>query len=105
MRNRAKSALASAGYSISETSAIALLIDFAAQNAGLEPGNYYNHRDPNRKQVAIGRKAFRDEGRAISADWRRVKEALMQCAIDGVTDADVIAAAPGRLVDGWNGCQ
>lgn len=89
LTNRAKSALATAGYPIKETSAIAQLVAFAAQNSGIEFANYGEWR------------SFKSEQRSISEDWRRFKQALAVAAIDGVTDSDVIAEAPhafsGRL--------
>lgn len=73
--------------------AIAALVEFAAQRSGIDPRDY--GFDPN------GRKAYKDEVRAISADLRRFREALKIAAAEGVTDADVIAEAPhafsGRL--------
>jgi hypothetical protein len=89
LSNRAKSALATAGYPVNENSAISQLAAFAAQNSGLEFGNYGDLR------------AYKSEQRSISEDWRRFKQALYVAAIEGVTDAEVIAAAPsafsGRL--------
>lgn len=94
--NRARAALASAGYAVQDNPAISALVAFAAQNPGLEPGNYYSEaRDSN------GRRAFAQESRAISADWRWLKSALQEAAAEGVKDADVIAEGPhafsGRL--------
>jgi hypothetical protein len=94
--NRARAALATAGYDIASNPAIAALVAFAAQNPGLEPGNYISDpRDLN------GRRAFASEARSISADWRRFKAALVEAGTEGVTDAQVIEAAPrafsGRL--------
>lgn len=96
LTNRAKSALATAGYPVNESSAIAQLVAFAAQNSGIDPRNYFdNWGDKN------GVKAFKDEQRSISEEWRRFKQALQVAAIEGVTDADVISEAPhafsGRL--------
>lgn len=69
--------------------AIAALTAFAAQNAGLEFGNYGDVR------------AYREEQRNISEDWRRFKDAVAVAVAEGVTDAHVIAEAPhafsGRL--------
>lgn len=99
--NRAKSALATAGYSVVETSAIAQLAAFAAQNSGIDFRNYYDPRDCNKQAVRDGRRAYASECRSITADWKRFKDALIQAGVDCVTDADVIAAAPqafsGRL--------
>lgn len=96
LSNRAKSALATAGYPVNETSAIAQLVAFAAQNSGIDPRNYFSDwRDGN------GVKAFKDEQRSISEGWRRFKKALNIAGAEGVTDADVISEAPhafsGRL--------
>lgn len=69
--------------------AIFALVEFAAQNPGLEYGNYGNAQ------------SYRAESRDIGQDWQRFKGALAVAAIEGVTDADVIAEAPhafsGRL--------
>lgn len=100
LTNRAKSALATAGYPVNETSAIAQLVAFAAQNSGIEAGNYFSPYDQG-ANLRNGVKAFKDEQRSISQEWRRFKQALTVAAIEGVTDADVIAEAPhafsGRL--------
>ncbi len=104
LTTRSKTALALAGYVLEETSAIAQLVAFAAQNSGIDPRNYYDPHDRicGRMQTyRDGVKAFNDERRSISRDWSRFKEALHTAAIEGVTDADVIAEAPhafsGRL--------
>ena len=101
LTNRAKSALATAGYSLNNDSAITQLTAFAAQNSGIERGNYYNCRDANRQSVRDGRRAFAQECRSITADWKRFKDALIQAALDGVTSDDLIREAPhafsGRL--------
>lgn len=69
--------------------AIAALVAFAAQNPGLEFGNY----------GAVA--PYKQEQRSISEDWRRFKDALAIAVHEGVTDAHVIAEAPhafsGRL--------
>lgn len=89
LTNRAKSALATAGYSVLESSAISQLVAFAAQNSGLEYANYGEL------------KSYNQEARSISQDWRRFKAALIAASLSGVTDANVIAEAPhafsGRL--------
>jgi hypothetical protein len=99
MRNRAEKALTAAGINTEKNRAIAKLIDYAAQNPGLEFGNY--------GEV----KAYRAELRSITADWRRVCIALEECAALGVTDKIVIEAAKraysGRLewkIDKWHYC-
>lgn len=101
LSNRAKSALATAGYPVNPQSAIAQLVAFSAQNSGLDVRNYTTGADRWRD----GWKAYQTEARSISADWRRVKAALITAGAEGVTDADVIAEAPqaysGRLE--WNG--
>ena len=74
---------------------------FAAQNSGIERGNYYDYRDPNIQARRDGRRAFNQRARSITADWQRFKLALAACALENVTSTDVIAAAPhafsGRL--------
>lgn len=72
------------------------LVDYAAQNPGLEYRNYYSDwRDTN------GVAAFRSESRNIQSAWRRVCAAVQEASNVGVTDADLIAEAPhaysGRL--------
>lgn len=84
--NRARAALASAGYSETNNPAIAQLTAYAAQNPGLDAANYGFDRQ--------GRSAFATEGRTISKAWRDYKAALIEAAADGVTDEDVIAEAP-----------
>lgn len=89
MKTKATNALAGTRYNVENAPAICGLIDFAAQNSGLEFANYGNHA------------AYGQEARSISADWRRVKSALMEAAAEGVTDEVIIAEAPhafsGRL--------
>lgn len=97
MSNRAKSALASAGYSVNEGLAISQLAAFAAQNSGLDFRNYYTPGDGRPGAWREGRKAYTQEARSIGADWRRFKAALVLAAAENVTDADVIAAAPGAF--------
>lgn len=84
--------------------AIAALVEFAAQNSGIESHNYYDPYDlqAGRKSVYYhGLRAYRQEVRSIGGDWKRFKEALQVAIVEGVTDADVIAEAPhafsGRL--------
>lgn len=104
LSNRAKSALATAGYSIVEGLAIPQLVAFAAQNSGIEPRNYYDPYDlqvGRRETYRDGVQAFKSEQRSISEAWRRFKEALCIAAAEGVTDTEVITEAPhafsGRL--------
>lgn len=97
LTNRAKSALATAGYSTNNDSALTQLCAFAAQNSGLDARNYVTMHSHDRE----GWKAYHQEARKISNDWREFKSLLMVAAIDNVTSDDVIAAAPnafsGRL--------
>ena len=89
MRKRAIEALRTTTYTEGFEPAICALADFAAQNAGLEFGNYGD------------RAAYAQEARDIGNDWKRFKLALQAASDARVTDADVIAAAPtafsGRL--------
>jgi len=90
MTKRAQKAIeATYGTRIDENPAIAALVEFAAQNSGLE---YVNYGDP---------KSYRQEARSINQDWQRFKAALSTASIEGVTDKEVIAEAPhafsGRL--------
>lgn len=69
------------------------LLDYAAQNPGLD---YRNYGEPG---------PYRSELRSIGKDWERVQN-LARAAIGlGVTDAEIIAKGPrafsGRLT--WNG--
>ncbi len=105
MTKRAENALRMAGYNPSDVPVIAALADFASQNSGIDPRNYFSSwTDKN------GYRAFKSEQRSISEDWRRFKSALMEAGAEGVTDADVLAEAPsaysGRLEwhGGWKYC-
>lgn len=73
--------------------AICALVEFAAQNPGIDLANY--GFDAN------GRRAYRSESRSITHDWKRFQNALWEALASGVTDAEVIAEAPhafsGRL--------
>lgn len=104
LSNRAKSALATAGLAINESSAIAQLVAFAAQNSGIDSSNYYDPHDRFVGRIGIhleGVRSYNQECRCISLDWRRFKEALITAAAEGVTDEIVIRVAPhafsGRL--------
>lgn len=98
LTNRARAALAAAGYAPENNPAIAQLVAFAAQNSGIDPRNYF---DPGYDQGGSGRRAYKQEARSISKAWREFKDALTIAGSEGVTDADVIAEAPhaysGRL--------
>lgn len=100
LTNRARAALAAAGYDPANNPAIAQLVAFAAQNPGLEYGNYGNPT------------SYNQEARSISKAWREFKDALVIAGSEGVSDAEVIAEAPhaysGRLeweVVGRNGAR
>lgn len=69
--------------------ALFALVNYAAQNPGLEPGNYGTGMD--------GWRALQEESRNIGNDWKRFKTALAECASEGVTDAQVIEAAKGAF--------
>lgn len=84
--------------------AIVELVNFASQNGGLEPRNYYDPFDlknGRRDTYAQGVKAYNSELRSINADWVRFKKALIEAAADRVTEEQVIEAAKsafsGRL--------
>lgn len=89
MKTRTRNALIGTRYTVENSPAMCALIDFAAQNAGLDFANYGNHA------------AYGQEARSISQDWRRVKAALAEASAEGVTDDGLIAEAPrafsGRL--------
>lgn len=98
LTNRARAALAAAGYAPENSPAIAQLVAFAAQNSDIDPRNYF---DPGYDRDGSGRRAYGSEARSISKAWREFKDALTIAGSEGVTDADVIAEAPhaysGRL--------
>lgn len=76
-------------YDPAANPAIGKLVEFAAQNPGLEFGNYGNWP------------AYNQERASITRDWKRFIVALRAASAAGVTDQDVIEAAPrafsGRL--------
>ena len=80
--------------------ALAALVDFAAQNPGLDARNYISSWDD-----AHGRAVYRAESRRITRDWQDVCRALVRCKDTGASDADVIEAAArawgGRYT--WDG--
>lgn len=106
IRKRALAALDLAGIDPASCPALAALIDYAAQNAGLDARNYFSSwsdRD--------GRRAYNEDGRSILNDWRDVKRALADCGSVGVLDAEVIEASKsafsGRMTwtgDHWDYC-
>lgn len=91
MKNRTAKALAGTPYIVAPYAfkALVALVDYAAQNPGLEYGNY---GDPV---------SYNAESRSIRKDWARVCEAVQEAARAGVGDKEVIEAAPqafsGRL--------
>ncbi len=95
---RADKILQATRYTREANPAIAALVDFAAQNPGLDPRNYF---DPKFDRDGNGRAAFNEERANITADFRRFRLALAEASQEGVSDADVIAEAPsafsGRL--------
>jgi hypothetical protein len=70
-----------------------LLADFAAQNPGLELGNYGHD--------ANGLRAYHSEARDIRKDWQRFKTAWVEAMIEGVKAVHIIEASKsafsGRL--------
>ena len=73
-----------------------LLAQFAAQNPGLDYGNYcsgWNDID--------GRRAYSSESRKITRDLARVREAMHEAYYAGATDSDIdqacISAFSGRI--------
>lgn len=84
--------------------AIRELVNFASQNSGMNRADYGFDRN--------GSQAYREESRAIGQDWRRFMQSVAVAIGEGVTDKDVLAAAPGaysgRLEwkgDHWNYCS
>lgn len=88
--------LEQSGIDAEANPAIVALCEFAAQRSGIDWRDYYNNWSDRG-----GRKAYREEVASIGADLKRFREALNVAAVEGVTDADVIAEAPhafsGRL--------
>lgn len=77
-----------------EFPAIVSLVDYAAQNPGLEYGNYCSGwNDKN------GRKAYFSEARTITKEWTKLCELVLEANNVGVTDQDVIEAS-GRAFGG-----
>jgi hypothetical protein len=92
---RALDALQQAG--IADTpSALRALVIYAAQNPGLEWGNYVSGWHDK-----AGRTAFRSDSRRITAAWHLVQTNARICASVGVTDDDIFEACErafsGRL--------
>jgi len=98
MSKRAESALLNT-YRVIAANQPALhgLVQFAAQNPGLDARNYVTAHSHD----ADGWRAYRQEARAINQDWQHFKTALAIAAQEGVTDKEIIEAAPraysGRL--------
>lgn len=83
---------------------LVLLADFAAQNPGLEPRNYYDPEDlrvGRRHEYLAGVRAYRSEARNVAADWRRFVTAWEIARQESVTAEAVIEASKsafsGRL--------
>jgi hypothetical protein len=93
---RSQQAVEEAGIDPGQNPAVVALADFAYQRSGIEPGNYYQTW-----QDRAGVKAYREEVRSIQADMKRFKRALDVAGAEGVTDREVLDAAPhafsGRL--------
>lgn len=92
MKARTAKALAGTPYVIMPYAfpALVALVDYAAQNPGLD---YRNYGEPT---------SYNAESRSIRKDWVRVCEAVQEAARAGVGDKEIIEAAPqafsGRLV-------
>lgn len=88
MTKRAEQALRGL-YDPAANQAIGKLVEFAAQNPGLEFGNYGEWG------------AYNSERQSITRDWKNFVKALQAASDAGVTDKDVIEVAPrafsGRL--------
>lgn len=95
MTKRAEKAMCGL-YNSKTNPAIAALVEFAAQNSGIESANYFQSW-----QDRSGIRAYRSETRDIGNDWKRFREALAIAAMEGVKDEHVIKEAPhafsGRL--------
>jgi hypothetical protein len=84
--------------------ALCRLVQFAAQNSGIDPRNYFDPEDRRAGRAQVyrdGVSAYRTEARDIGTDWRRFKAALAVAGAEGVGDAEIIEAGPraysGRL--------
>lgn len=104
MRTKRANDLIQSTYGTNTQPAIFALVEFAAQNSGIEPRNYYDpaNRLAGRRDTYLqGVSAYKSECRSITEDWRRFKLALATAADEGVSDLEVIAEAPhafsGRL--------
>jgi hypothetical protein len=109
MRKRAETALHRAGYfrqwqhdNGTPPALIAALVDYAAQNPGLDPRDYgYDPADFGRYSDPHWREAYQGDSRTITRQWHDVKAALRECYLLDVTNEDILAAAPqafsGRL--------
>jgi len=92
MSKRAQSALRDPSI----PSALRAIVVYAAQNPGLEYGNYASGWNDK-----SGRAAYFSESRRITRDWHRVRAAARMCENMQVTDADIMSACErafsGRL--------
>lgn len=64
---------------------LVLVVEFAAQNPGLDFQDYGD------------RTAYRSDARRITNAWHDVAKAVQSCRIHGVTDGDLIQAAEGAF--------
>lgn len=96
--------LINATYGADCPPAIRSLVEFAAQNSGIEPRNYFDpsERYSRPEQYQTGWLAFKQEQNSISADWKRFKLALATAAKEGVSEAQIVEAGSrdfsGRLM-------
>ena len=97
MTKRAQS-LINSTYGRSCPPAIAALVEFASQNSGIDPRNYYT---PGDRDFQNGLSNYREELRSIGDDYRRFRMALATAARENVTEGQVIMAGQsafsGRL--------
>lgn len=110
MRTKRANDLIQSTYGTNAQPAIFALVEFAAQNSGIEPRNYYDPADRlagRRDAYRQGVTAYKSECRSITEDWRRFKLVLATAADEGVSDLEVVAEAPhafsGRLE--WKGAD
>lgn len=95
MRKRTERALRYTHFTIESHPALVALLDFAAQNPGLEPWNYGTWQ------------SYRAEANQISRQWHTICELLQAANHYQVTDTQIFAASEwaysGRLT--WNGTE
>lgn len=83
---RARSMLLAAGYNLTDTPAIAALVGLACCAPKIRFADYAGYAE-----------GYRKDSRGVTEDLARVRRALETARNDGVVDADVLGAAPGRL--------